>query len=75
MPEPNTSRSVPLPCASTISSKASGRSTVGELGYDGGRLVINNGEIGPLAQRLYDGITAIQYGRTPDTHGWITVCR
>jgi branched-chain amino acid aminotransferase len=48
-------------------------STVGELGHAEGRLVINNGEIGPLAQRFYDGITAIQYGRTPDPHGWVTV--
>ena len=35
---------------------------------------INNGEIGPLAQRLYDAITSIQYGTAPDTHDWLTFC-
>jgi branched-chain amino acid aminotransferase len=49
-------------------------SSVGELGYGGGTLVLNNGETGPLAQRLYDAITAIQYGRAPDKHGWLTYC-
>jgi len=49
-------------------------SAVGELGHAGGTLRINNGETGPLAQRFYDGITDIQYGRTPDTHGWLRYC-
>jgi branched-chain amino acid aminotransferase len=48
-------------------------STVGELGHADGRLVVNNGEVGPIAQRFYDGITAIQYGKTADRHGWLTV--
>ena len=48
-------------------------STVGELGHADGRLVINNGQVGPIAQRFYDGITAIQYGKAPDRHGWMTV--
>ena len=45
-------------------------SPVGELGYGGERLVINGGGIGPLTRRLYDTVTAIQYGETNDTHGW-----
>lgn len=49
-------------------------SAVGELGHADGRVVINHGEIGPLAQRFYDAITAIQYGKAPDRHGWLTVC-
>jgi branched-chain amino acid aminotransferase len=48
-------------------------STVGELGHADGRLVVNNGEVGPIAQRFYDGITAIQYGKAADRHGWLTV--
>jgi branched-chain amino acid aminotransferase len=44
---------------------------VGELGYSEGRITINDGEVGPLAQRLYGGITDIQYGRVPDRHGWL----
>jgi branched-chain amino acid aminotransferase len=49
-------------------------SAVGELGHASGTLPINNGETGPLAQRLYDAITAIQYGRAADPHGWRTYC-
>ena len=46
-------------------------SPVGELGIDGERLVVNDGRIGDLSQRLYDAITAVQYGEAPDTHGWM----
>ena len=28
------------------------------------------GKTGPLTQKLYDSITAIQYGKAPDPHGW-----
>ena len=47
-------------------------SAVGELGHADGKVVINNGEVGPIAQRLYQGITDIQYGRVPDKYGWLT---
>ncbi|HEY2133855.1 MAG TPA: branched-chain amino acid aminotransferase [Acetobacteraceae bacterium] len=47
-------------------------SPVGELGYRDNRMVINGGQIGGLTQRLYDAITAIQYGTTNDPHNWIT---
>jgi branched-chain amino acid aminotransferase len=33
-------------------------------------MVINGGRIGPLTQRLYDLIVAIQYGQAPDPDGW-----
>jgi branched-chain amino acid aminotransferase len=46
---------------------------VGELGWKGERLVVNSGQAGESARRLYDTITAIQYGQKPDSHGWITV--
>jgi branched-chain amino acid aminotransferase len=45
-------------------------SPVGELAYKGERLVINEGRIGTLTQRLYDAIVGIQYGTAPDTRGW-----
>lgn len=48
-------------------------SAVGELGYADGTLSINNGEVGPIAQQLYKGITDIQYGHVPDTHNWMTL--
>ena len=47
-------------------------SPVGELGYRGARMTINGGQPGELTQRLYDAITAIQYGATNDAHGWLT---
>lgn len=45
-------------------------SPVGELGYKGGRYVINGGKTGEVTQRLYDTIVGIQYGTAPDPHGW-----
>jgi branched-chain amino acid aminotransferase len=32
--------------------------------------IINDGKTGPVSQRFYDEITAIQYGEKPDTFGW-----
>ena len=43
---------------------------VGEIGYQGRRVQIADGRGGPLTKRLYDAITAIQYGRTEDLLGW-----
>ncbi len=45
-------------------------SPVGELAYKGQRIVVNDGRIGELTQKLYDAIVGIQYGTAPDTHGW-----
>src|SRR5262245_19059013 len=45
-------------------------SPVGELAYKGRRIVINEGKIGELTQRLYDAIVGIQYATAPDSHGW-----
>src|SRR5262249_35648928 len=45
-------------------------SPVGELAYQGKRMIINGGKIGPLTQRLYDAIVGIQYGRSQDPDGW-----
>ena len=45
---------------------------VGALGWKGEDIVINDGKPGELAQRLYTAITDVQYGRTPDTHNWMT---
>lgn len=44
---------------------------VSELGYKNQALVMNDGNIGPLTQKLYDTLTAIQWGRIEDRHGWI----
>ncbi len=45
-------------------------SPVGELAYKGERIVINQGKIGALTQKLYDAIVGIQYATAPDPHGW-----
>jgi branched-chain amino acid aminotransferase len=45
-------------------------SPVGELSYQGRRIVVNGGRIGELTQRLYDAIVGIQYATAPDPHGW-----
>ena len=46
-------------------------SPIGEL-YDGEKkMIINNNEIGPVAKRLYDAITGIQWGKTEDIMGWV----
>lgn len=46
-------------------------SPVGALHYKGQDCLINNGETGPLSQRLFDELQAIQYGRAQDPHGWV----
>jgi len=45
-------------------------SPVGEMLWKDRKVIVSGGEIGPLAQSLYDTITGIQYGQQPDTYGW-----
>lgn len=46
-------------------------SPVDEIQYRDTNININHGQIGPIARRLFDEISGIQYGEIPDTHGWI----
>ncbi|MDA8137793.1 MAG: branched-chain amino acid aminotransferase [Desulfobacteraceae bacterium] len=46
-------------------------SPVGELKYEDKTIKVGQGQSGPLAQRLYDTITDIQYGRVAAPMGWI----
>ncbi len=46
-------------------------SPIGKLIYQGREYVIGDGKIGALSQKLYNELTDIQWGRVPDTHGWI----
>lgn len=46
-------------------------SPVGELNWNGKAIQIGDGKTGPIAQRLYDTMTGIQYGKLPDTMNWI----
>ncbi|MEQ8663697.1 MAG: branched-chain amino acid aminotransferase, partial [Gammaproteobacteria bacterium] len=45
---------------------------VGRLHYRGDDIRIRDGEPGPVARRLYDELTGLQYGRRPDPYGWTT---
>ena len=47
-------------------------SPVGTLAWKDEILTVGDGNIGPVAQRLYDTLTGIQYGRVADDHGWVT---
>ena len=50
-------------------------SPVGKLRYVDDVMIINNGEIGELSQKLYDTMTGIQYGKLDDPFGWrVKVC-
>lgn len=46
-------------------------SPIGRLVYRDEEIIINNGETGAIAKRVYDTITGIQYGTVADTFGWV----
>ncbi len=48
-------------------------SPVGLLRYQDQEYVINGGQTGPLAQRLFNELTAYQYGEKEDPYGWIKI--
>ena len=45
-------------------------SPVGAFALDGNEVQVGDGGIGPVAQKLYDTLTGIQYGRVHDEFGW-----
>ena len=47
-------------------------SPVGELVWKDKKMVINNGQIGELSQKLYDTLTGIQNGEVEDPFNWVT---
>jgi branched-chain amino acid aminotransferase len=44
--------------------------SVGTLADASGERTVGDGTPGPIAERLFDAITRIQYGEAPDPHGW-----
>ncbi len=50
-------------------------SPVGSIHYRDESVVINDGRVGELSQRLFDEITAIQYGDKADVNNWIETVR
>ncbi|MGM9602214.1 MAG: branched-chain amino acid aminotransferase [Faecousia sp.] len=50
-------------------------SPIGQLFYQGKAYTLCNNEIGPVAQKLYDQLTGIQWGKVEDKFGWtLFVC-
>ena len=45
-------------------------SPIGELAWNDRKVIVNDGKIGNLTQKLYDTITGIQWGTEPDPYGW-----
>ena len=51
-------------------------SPVKELDWENKVAHIGGGKIGPVTQKLYDTMTGMQWGKLPDTKGWIVpVCK
>jgi len=46
-------------------------SPVGQFTYKDRTENLGNGEMGELTTRLYNTLTGIQYGKLPDSHGWM----
>jgi branched-chain amino acid aminotransferase len=46
-------------------------SPVSDFVYKNKQVRIGGGKVGPLAQRLFDEISAIQRGLKPDPHHWV----
>ena len=46
-------------------------SPVSHLAWRDDVLTVGDGKVGPMAQKFYDAITDIQYGRAEDPFGWI----
>ena len=46
-------------------------SPVGELNWGEKKMVVNNNQIGPISQRLYDELTGIQRCEREDKFGWV----
>jgi branched-chain amino acid aminotransferase len=45
-------------------------SPIGAFSIHGEILPVADGEIGPVAQKLFDDLTGLQWGRLPDDFGW-----
>lgn len=45
-------------------------SPIGQLTWENQDFIINNGETGEIATKLYESLTGIQYGKLEDPFGW-----
>lgn len=46
-------------------------SPVGHIHHNGESISLDREKIGPFAERMFNRITAIQYGKTDDSYGWV----
>jgi len=46
-------------------------SPIGELCWNDRKIILSNGKIGELSQKLYDELTGIQYAKKPDPFNWV----
>ena len=54
-----------------LSGTAAVLTSVGTLIHNGEDIQVGNGEVGPMAQKLRQALNDIQWGKAPDTHGWL----
>ncbi len=59
-------------CEAALSGTAAVLTPVGTLIYQGKEHSIGNGGIGQTTLKLRRALNDIQWGRSPDTHGWLT---
>ena len=58
-----------------LSGTAAVLTSVGTLIHHGQEYTVGNGEAGPTTNALRQALNDIQWGKAPDTHGWLTkVC-
>jgi len=55
-----------------LSGTAACLTPVGTLVHQGKEIQVRDGASGPNVERLRDALQSIQYGKSPDTHGWLT---
>ena len=55
-----------------LSGTAACLTPVGTLVYDGQEIRVRDGSGGPNTEKLRAALQSIQYGKSPDTHGWLT---
>jgi len=55
-----------------LSGTAATLSPVGSLVYEGREIPVRDGQPGPNRAKLMKALQDIQFGRTKDTHGWLT---
>jgi branched-chain amino acid aminotransferase len=46
-------------------------SPVGQFTFRDRTVTLGDGQVGRLTMKLYETLTGIQYGRLPDSHGWV----